>query len=1022
MRYKPITCLIAFIIVAACQTTESEKYVADFESGHLGQALSSAQSRVNQLPSDISSPRAAIRAVRAYGNLGLIYLKLGRRDEAQTAFLRAAKIASEHEVTRLDEIHASSNLARFYLSVNQPSVARGFLDAALSEANNLVDSDRDVIPILLSQDLQLAMAEDDFKAAEGAAHKLGELAQDKSVDMRHRMQINGILSQYWKEIGNLANALNHLSRIVALEGQKGSEIDVARAYADIGEIESKSGQSAKALLSYARALTIYRSIGYQNQLEQASILGRMAIDQARLSESELAVQTAKDAVRVAQQQIGFNPIDGIPARAVLSEVLYQSGEYSSARQVIEEILEILKGIPDESARLQRVDFLLNAVELDRKLKRFDAAEAALFSIESISDTLNEHNRAASLLKRDIFSAELQLTTGLPKQALETFRRARDQSRRLFNGEGPYADRIEVGIISALRASGRADEAEPELYEFLNAAMSLDQNREAGRFAALAREYLDIVYDNRDAQKYSQAFKVAQFVRNRRTGNSIGQMAQRLRVGDGNFASRLQDRQRLQTERGEMLRMLEGKPNQAVLSQTMQRINEVDRLVEKIDTDLMRQNPQFNTFLRSSIPSVGEARSVLSEGEVLVQFLIDGGNLYIIALTLNEVRIIRQQNVSKRLGEMIAKVRRHLDPALAAILDPYHLPALFPADIAAELYDILLRPIVRDIQNLQHLIIIPDGPMYGIPLEVLITKPSKSVLKTYADYNEAHWLIKHFAVSYVPDVTSFVTLRQTEPARKLQANFLGIGDPVLSDHPSRGGVRGGVERIKPGDVRVSDIHSRGIVDRGKIFDYKSLPETAGELTRIRDTLGRGTLLLREEARQRNLFELEDLENYNIISFATHGATSNQIPGITEPGLIMTPDMSGGTDEDGYLSTSEIMSLTLNADLVILSACNTATSDGQSGDEGFTGLARAFLFAGARQLLVSHWLVFSDPTVGLMTDFIERLYKRDNRRDYMQTVLAFNAARLHFFNSEEDQYAHPTYWASFVLVGSQSVMTR
>jgi CHAT domain-containing protein len=127
------------------------------------------------------------------------------------------------------------------------------------------------------------------------------------------------------------------------------------------------------------------------------------------------------------------------------------------------------------------------------------------------------------------------------------------------------------------------------------------------------------------------------------------------------------------------------------------------------------------------------------------------------------------------------------------------------------------------------------------------------------------------------------------------------------------------------------------------------------------------------------------------------------------LFLTPPQQGSANDDGYLSAGEIAGLKLNADWVLLSACNTAASDGTPSAEGFSGLAKAFFYAGARSLLVSHWSVESDSAM-LMTTTILKVY---GANPGLGKAHAHRKAMLTLMGTH--QYAHPLFWAPFVVVG-------
>jgi len=166
----------------------------------------------------------------------------------------------------------------------------------------------------------------------------------------------------------------------------------------------------------------------------------------------------------------------------------------------------------------------------------------------------------------------------------------------------------------------------------------------------------------------------------------------------------------------------------------------------------------------------------------------------------------------------------------------------------------------------------------------------------------------------------------------------------------------------------------------------------------------------ERQVKKLSETRELAQYRIVHFATHGALAGQIRGNSEPGLILTPPDAPSEEDDGYLTASEIAGLKLDADWVILSACNTAAG-GAEGAEALSGLARAFIYAQARALLVSHWEVKSGTTVKLITGAMSRLAADKS----MGRAEAMRQSELALIDEGEPVEAHPSYWAPFVVVG-------
>jgi CHAT domain-containing protein len=166
----------------------------------------------------------------------------------------------------------------------------------------------------------------------------------------------------------------------------------------------------------------------------------------------------------------------------------------------------------------------------------------------------------------------------------------------------------------------------------------------------------------------------------------------------------------------------------------------------------------------------------------------------------------------------------------------------------------------------------------------------------------------------------------------------------------------------------------------------------------------------ETKIKQLSEAGVLARHKIVHFATHGAVAGDVSSATEPGLLLTPPENASDIDDGYLGTSDIAGLKLDADWVILSACNTAAGDAK-GAEALSGLARAFFYAGARSLLVSHWEVASEPTVKLITKAVDEL-KRDPK---IGRAEALRRSMLSMIDTGKDYEAHPAFWAPFALVG-------
>jgi CHAT domain-containing protein len=216
-----------------------------------------------------------------------------------------------------------------------------------------------------------------------------------------------------------------------------------------------------------------------------------------------------------------------------------------------------------------------------------------------------------------------------------------------------------------------------------------------------------------------------------------------------------------------------------------------------------------------------------------------------------------------------------------------------------------------------------------------------------------------------------------------------------------------------------IAFRGLSDVAFIKGQAPLPETRDELCAVARDLNADVSELRlgaraTEAEVKHLSASGELAKYRIVHFATHGALAGQLDPQAEPGLILTPPDEAAEEDDGYLTASEIAALKLDADWVILSACNTAAG-GATGAEALSGLARAFFYAQARALLVSHWQVQSDATVKLITAAVREIAK-DKR---VGRAEALRRSMIALIDDGKPYEAHPAFWAPFVVVGEGGV---
>jgi CHAT domain-containing protein len=265
--------------------------------------------------------------------------------------------------------------------------------------------------------------------------------------------------------------------------------------------------------------------------------------------------------------------------------------------------------------------------------------------------------------------------------------------------------------------------------------------------------------------------------------------------------------------------------------------------------------------------------------------------------------------------------------------------------------LVLGAVARTFAGKRHLILVPTGPLTSLPFQVLLTQPPSGSDPAANVFARAPWLIKSFGLSVLPSVQSLSALQRLSRENLAPQPFFGMGDPILHGPDPNARQRSAKRSV----ATPTQFYRNGLADIRAVRELTPLPETADELRTIAKTLGASpdAVHIREAATETRV-KTTALTAYRILQFATHGLVAGDLSGLTEPALVLTPPDVATEADDGLLTASEIAALKVNADWVVLSACNTAAGDGQ-GAEALSGLARAFFYAGARALLVSHWPV-------------------------------------------------------------------
>lgn len=557
-------------------------------------------------------------------------------------------------------------------------------------------------------------------------------------------------------------------------------------------------------------------------------------------------------------------------------------------------------------------------------------------------------------------------------------------------------------------------------------------------------------------------KVAQWALASEAAQSLAQMAARGAAGSLVLAELIRERQDLVAEwQAKDKQLIAGKSqpparrNPTAEETLSQALAAIDARLAQIDAQLGKDFPGYVALASFKPASLGDLQAELNANEALV-LMLDTVEMkpmpeetFVWVVTKKDMRWVRSKLGTPSLVREVAALRCGLDltawssegrqscgdllqvAADAAPKQANELP--FDAVRAHHLYKALFGE-VEDLIKDKHLLLVPSGPLTQLPFQVLVTRPPAS-----GDQRAIGWLARDHALTVLPAASSLYALRRLAKPSTATQPMIGFGNPLLDGDQSHaklgayysqqaalaranqtcGGTvsaAASTRVVRQRNLTLASVAGR-IADLAHLKAQSPLPETAQELCDVADALNvaHADIHLGMRASEREIKRASAsgaLAKYKIVHFATHGTLAGQLSGTAEPGLILTPPAAASEEDDGYLSASEIAELKLDADWVILSACNTAGgADAQHDAQALSGLARAFFYAQARALLVSHWEVDSAATVKLITTAVSAMAKDPA----LGRAEALRQAMLGMIVSGQPHEAHPAYWAPFVVVG-------
>lgn len=427
--------------------------------------------------------------------------------------------------------------------------------------------------------------------------------------------------------------------------------------------------------------------------------------------------------------------------------------------------------------------------------------------------------------------------------------------------------------------------------------------------------------------------------------------------------------------------------------------------------------------------------LLKPGEALLSFAFLANEALVFAVTRERLRMVRVALPREELARRVSQVRRPME-RIAQGDPPIVLRQVDPA-VLAGLYRDLVAPVAGELAGASQVLVVADGPLYSLPLELLLTrygdaeKSRFDIARAASDGSPARPFLAEYAglpfaglahrFSYLPSLAALASQRTHARAAGSHARQLvAFADAIF-----------GPEAGEPAPYNPQTRTLLGALAQGAEPRIPRLPETAQEAREAAALVGEPSLVLARREAQEKRAKSGVLRDARYVLFATHGflgsdflqnldfGDAGQRPGsasLAQPALALT--LTGDLDgEDGLLSMKEVIEdLELSAELVVLSACNTAGEVSASNNgEGFAGLTRAFMYAGARRLMVSHWAVESNATQALVTGSFKGLKEGRGASEALAEARQALAGTSFSAGGRSFSRSHPFFWSPFVVVG-------
>jgi CHAT domain-containing protein/tetratricopeptide (TPR) repeat protein len=771
-----------------------------------------------------------------------------------------------------------------------------------------------------------------------------------------------------------------------------------------GRVYSETYEEEKAIEYYILALNILHKNNIRSTNTEEILLNNLAISYHAIGDKELAEKYIKDVLKSEEKYTELHLINRVKTYTNIATLV---DDEETKLEMLERGYNIYKKYPE----YRDLNYIHNLVTYSLFYEKRGDPKLAF-------DILNEGIVYAKANRSDINFVEFfrwhsyldALLTKDSQYCIDTMENVKSLVTTKYNRYSPRLFRIYETLYLCYKQNNDLEKAYDEIMSMMSIlALEFDKNNLDPDFK-ISRYLQDKKYsvhnfiidsifiDNnypRYFDKYSEkginirslALGLQQAVKLNTVSSNLTQSIIRQLSGNQEISKDIKTYKILKNKKNELLKVKSN--NKTLIVNTNKLLDALDVKIEKLSNKIHTNYPEFKNNYSNQIVYPKDIMDMMDHDTAIIHMSMtsngDNDSLVTTIITKDDVQFLFNKVNYIELKNNIKELRKSVS------ITNNQIP-IFNKNSSSYIHNVIFPNIMKPlIQDKTKLIIIPDGILYSIPFDILY------------DYDLKKWILETYTISTYPNLFSFYALNKNIKFAN-NNKFLGLGNPLLNSKSESKN-----NEINKNIYNISKIYSRGglsNIDYLKLFP--ELPETEIELKKISAIFDDSSKLFLKDQFNESLIKRLSFNDYKVVSFATHALVVGEIEGLEEPAIVLSLPEKATAENDGLLTSSEIIRLNFDNDLIILSACNTASSDGKLNSNALSGLANSFFYAGTRSILVTHWSVISESAVDLMVNTFS--YLDDDNADIS---VALRDAKLKMLSNEKT--AHPIHWGPYTLIG-------